>query len=219
MNTKTEESLPRWSLQALGKEYRVRHIFGSDTRRDEIPGIEAIREADLLMVSVRRRPLPADQLKVVRDFVASGKPLLGIRTASHAFSLRTGTPEAGLEQWTEFDAEVWGGHYTNHYGNQLVSMIDVVAEAKSHPILKAWGSEPYKAGGSLYRTAPLASGTECLLTGKVPEQASEPVAWTFQRAGGGKSFYTSLGHVDDFKDPRFISLLKAAVDWLLASKL
>ncbi len=65
---KTETTLPPWSINQLGKKYRLRWIFGSDEKRYHIPGIEAVKDADLLIVSARRRPLPAEELAVVRAF-------------------------------------------------------------------------------------------------------------------------------------------------------
>ena len=52
-----------------------------------------------------------------------------------------------------------------------------------------------------------------LLEGVVEGHAPEPVAWTFRRADGGKSFYTSLGHVNDFHGPILPPLLLNAIEW------
>ena len=54
-----------------------------------------------------------------------------------------------------------------------------------------------------------------VLEGVVEGHAPEPVAWTFRRAEGGKSFYTSLGHVDDFRGPVLPPLLLNAIEWCL----
>ena len=88
-------------------------------------------------------------------------------------------------------------------------------EAREHPILRGIPQPPFPAHGGLYQTAPLAVGTEELIRGKAAGvEREEPVAWTFNRADGGRSFYTSLGHPDDFRRPEFTRLLKNAVDWL-----
>ena len=53
----------------------------------------------------RRRPLPADQLALLKAHVAAGKPVLGIRTASHAFHLRNKPAPEGLAasaNWIQF---------------------------------------------------------------------------------------------------------------------
>jgi type 1 glutamine amidotransferase/nicotinamidase-related amidase len=212
---KTEETLPAWSIPNLGPNYRLRWFFGSDQQRQVIPGIEDVAQADVLVVSARRRPLPASQLQVIRDFEASGRPMLGIRTASHAFSLRNGELPAGTSAWPEFDAQVWGGAYTGHHGNQFFPKVDRTGPGKNDPLVADWGDSDWSSKGSLYRVSPLAAGTRELLRGTIDGQPSEPVAWTFRRKNGGKSFYTSLGHRDDFADERFQKLLRNAIDWLM----
>ncbi|XZE35568.1 ThuA domain-containing protein [Pirellulaceae bacterium SH501] len=119
------------------------------------------------------------------------------------------------------DAEVWGGSYTNHYANDLETTVALAAEP-SHPILKDWPKSPgssYVSKGSLYQVSPLKSRTSPLLIGSIQGGMKEPVAWTFRRANGGKSFYTSLGHVSDFEQPAFAHLLKNAIDWSLSKDL
>jgi hypothetical protein len=120
--------------------------------------------------------------------------------------------------WPEFDRQVFGGNYTNHYGNELKAMVSVVdpPPAASEVLLNGIElTQPRASGGSLYRVSPLAPGTGVLLVGRVSGQPPEPVAWTFRRADGGKSFYTSLGHVDDFRGPLLPQLLVNAIDWSL----
>jgi type 1 glutamine amidotransferase len=51
------------------------------------------------------------------------------------------------------------------------------------------------------------------LTGTVEGHEAEPIAWTNIRTDGGRTFYTSLGHIDDFKQPAFRRLLSNAVYW------
>lgn len=215
---KTEQTLPAWALANLGHTCRVRLVFGSDTSLNDIPGIEAVAEADLLIVSARRRTLPAEQLAFVREFVAAGKPVLGVRTANHGFSTRQGEPAPGTVAWPEFDAQVFGGHYAGHHGNEITPAHRVAADATLHPILQGFGSEPFTSGGSLYRVMPLADGTTPLLFGQIANTPAEPSAWMFQRADGGRSFYTSLGHVSDFGNPRFQQLLARATLWLLENR-
>lgn len=209
---RTEETLPKFALEHLGKEFKVSYVFGSDTDRGDIPGLDVLDEADVLLVSVRRRPIRPEQLSKIRQFVAAGKPVIGIRTASHAFCLRNDPPPEGLAEWREWDSEVFGGHYTNHYGNDLRSTVTVVAAAADHPILQGV-PKSFAQGGSLYKTAPLAAGTTLLLAGQLDgrDEAAEPVAWTFTRADGGWSFYTSLGHVDDFAGAALPRLLQQAL--------
>jgi type 1 glutamine amidotransferase/nicotinamidase-related amidase len=210
---RTNETLPPFAVEQLGKEYQLSIVHADDDNPNHFPGIEIIKEADVLLVSVRRRTLPKEQLDHVRQHVAAGKPVIGLRTASHAFTLRREHPPEGLSAWPEFDAQVFGGNYSNHHGNKLVATISVIEKNADHAILEGMSREEFKSNGSLYVVSPLAEGTRPLLMGRVEGHDPEPVAWTFERAGGGQSFYTSLGHPDDFETPAFVRMLKNAVDW------
>ncbi len=208
----TNSTLPKFARQHLGKPFRVTTIFGSDHERNRIPGFDAIRNADAVLISVRRRVLPPEDMQVLRDFVHAGKPVIGIRTASHAFSLGKSTPPEGLSDWPEFDAEVFGGNYHGHLSNSLTSTVQVGAELL-HPILRAVTKKPFQQGYSLYNVLPLATGTTVLATGKAEGHPAEPVAWTFHRSDGGQSFYTSLGHPKDFSNQNFQQLLLNGIHW------
>ena len=209
----THRTLPEFAARYLGKQFRVSYVFGSDEHRNEIPGLDVLETADVLFVSVRRRTLRPDQLEIVRQFVKSGRPIVGIRTASHAFSQRDAAAPEGYADWPEFDKQVFGGHYTNHHGNDLESTVTVVADAVKHPILSGLTSTSFLQGGSLYMTSPLAPETTVLLTGSVRDHPVEPVAWTFLRQDGGRSFYTSMGHVKDFGNADFIRMLLNGICW------
>ncbi len=207
----TETTLPDFAARWLGHHFQMTFVFGNGNERHDLPGIEALRDADAMLLSVRRRPLPAEQLQIVREFVAAGKPVIGIRTANHAFCLRNQDPPDGLADWPELDAEVFGGSYSNHYGNDIVATI--TAANDSHPLLTGADELPVEAGGSLYVVNPVNASASIVLTGEVPGQSPEPVAWTFERADGGSSFYTSLGHKDDFAGEVFPRLLFNACLW------
>src|SRR5580704_5881226 len=152
----TDRTLPTFAAEELGKDFRVSLIFGSQNGREELPGLEALGDADALLVSVRRRPLKPEQMKILRDYVARAKPVLGIRTASHAFSLHGAQPPAGLETWESWDADVFGGHYVGHHGNGSKVKVEPAPHAVDNPILKAVvaagssGGEPLVGHGSLY---------------------------------------------------------------------
>jgi type 1 glutamine amidotransferase len=202
----------------LGKDYRVSLVFLDDRSKASFPGLEVVPSADVLLISVRRHPLPPAELSVVRDYIAAGKPVIGIRTDSHAFHLRNQPAPAGLADWPEIDAVVFGGSYTNHYGHKLKSTIWLLPEARNHPVLAGIAAAEFPGASGLYQTSPLQSGATELLRGRVEgNERPEPVAWTFTRRDGGRSFYTSLGHPDDFTRPEFRQLLKNALAHLTQS--
>ncbi|MEX0792753.1 MAG: ThuA domain-containing protein [Pirellulaceae bacterium] len=214
----TARTLPEIAVQPLGKDFRVTVLHADEQQSAGIPGLEFLDEADVLLLSARRRSLPTDQMQRIRRFIAAGKPVVALRTSSHAFALRQGAPPEGHAAWPEFDAEVIGGNYHGHYTDGGRSSIQVVESAKTSKLLNGFEPLPYRPGGDLYKTAPLAEGAELLLQGHLQDSKPEPVAWTFSRADGGKTFYTSLGHPKDFKQPGFVRLLANALHWAIEKK-
>ena len=196
-------TLPRFAKQLEQQHgYRCTVIVRKEKHR--FPSLDALGQADLVIVFARRMQLPAGQLGQVKRFVESGKPVIGLRTASHA-----------IQNWLEFDKLVLGGNYQGHHKNNLSGNASVVPAAKGHPILSGVASE-FKMGGSLYKNNPLAKAAKPLLTGAVEGHPAEPVAWTHSYKGN-RTFYTSLGHADDFANPNFHKLVTNAIAWCLGA--
>ncbi len=211
---KTDQTLPLFAKDNLNRDFRVTILQASKDDRNNIPGIEAVNTADALLLSVRRRTLPPQQLAVIRTYVEQGKPLIAIRTACHAFCLRNESPPSQLADWPEFDPQVLGGHYVNHHGNEVQSYVKMTKAASSHPILRGISTSEFRVFGSLYRCQPLTETTTLLMTGRAEDiQPHEPVAWTNKPKSGNRVFYTSLGHPQDFKLPDFVRLLRNGVYW------
>jgi len=194
------ETLPVFA-RFLETNYALKTVYLERKKPDSIEGLDALERADLLVVFARRMTLPEEQLKTFQRYFESGKPVVGIRTASHAF-----------QNWLVFDKQVLGGNYQNHYGNNLAPKVQVDPAARAHPLLRGV-PETFMSAGSLYRNTPLQANTTLLLTGTIPDH-TEPVAWTHDYKGA-RAFYTSLGHPDDFKDAAFRTLLVNAIHWAL----
>jgi type 1 glutamine amidotransferase len=182
----------------LEKHHAVRCTRAFIRTEEDLPGLENLDTCDCMLVFTRRLRISGEQLDRVKRYCQSGRPIVGVRTASHAF-----------QNWLAFDKEVLGGDYQGHYGNERKPEIRVVARSKSHPILE--GFEPYVSHGSLYKNPKLAPDVTTLLTGTIPDH-TEPVAWV-RTHRGGRVFYTSLGHPDDFRQPGFLRLLADALFW------
>ncbi len=213
---KTELTLPAFALKELEPlGLRCTMAIANPKTPHDFPGALALDDASLLVLSVRRRAPKADEMALIRRFIAAGKPLIGIRTACHAFDTRGKAPAGHLE-WTSFDPDVLGGHYTGHHANNAPPTIEQPPGSQNHPIL-AGVNTPFPASGSLYKTSPLADTTVPLLIGKAGNLPVEPVAWV-NRKGTSRIFYTSLGHPGDFDRPEFRRLLKNAVFWALDRK-
>ena len=222
---KTEVTLPAFAetdLKPLGIDVKIIHSDAQD--KNQFPGMaEAVKNADLVLVSVRRRTPPKEQLDALKAHVAAGKPLVGIRTASHAWSLRKDADVAaveklGLATWDKFDADVLGGNYTGHHGAGVKTALAPASNAEKHPILRGVALGDFAGNGSLYKVSPIAGSATPLLIGTIPNQNAEPVAWT-NLSGEKKSrvFYTSLGHAADFENPAFRKLLQNGVLWSLGA--
>jgi type 1 glutamine amidotransferase len=204
-----KDTLPEFAKTELeGKLHWTPKILQSDSKTD-IPGLEAVDRADLLVLFMRRRELPAEQLNHFKKYFEAGKPVVGVRTASHSF-----------QNWLEFDKLVLGCNYGRHYGSGKDGVKTTITpasdDAMSHPILRGIDLKggAWESAASLYRVTPLLPGTTPLLNGKWQSEKEEPVAWT-NLHNGGRVFYTSLGHPDDFKDPRFRKLLTNGILWAL----
>src|SRR5262249_46830413 len=71
----------------------------------ELAGLSALDTCDVVVFFTRRLQIEGDSLELVKKYVKSGKPIVGIRTASH-----------GFQKWLEMDKEVLGGDYKGHFG-------------------------------------------------------------------------------------------------------
>ena len=210
----TNQTLPAFAQKHLGHLFKVGYVHASEKERNDLPGIEAISEADIILISVRRRLLPSHKMKLLREFAGKGKPIVAIRTASHAFAMRkSGEWKDDLVEWSEFDRKIIGGNYTGHHGNGPRVALSSPAGAKVHPILKGVNLGKLQGCGSLYKTTPLAKSATELVRGTIAGKAPEAIAWTNKTSSGGRVFYTSLGHVDDFAQPGMNILLRNALCW------
>ncbi len=171
-------------------------IEGKD--EEHLSGLENLADCDVMLLFTRRLKLSGEQLDRIKSYCQSGKPLVGVRTASHA-----------IQTWLDLDKEVLGGNYRGHYKEGPETEIEIVESAKDHPLLA--GVRPFRSVGSLYKNAGVASDCQVLMTGKIPE-ATEPITWT-REYKGGRVFYTSLGHPQDFTEESFRRLLANALFW------
>jgi type 1 glutamine amidotransferase len=204
----SEEYKSTPSLQALAKHLKDK--IGADCtvhvvndQGTTLTGADDLKTADVAVFFTRRVSLADDQLELVRKFIASGKGVVGIRTASH-----------GFQTWLEFDPQILGGSYKGHYGKDLPANVTAPDKAKDHPVLA--GVKDFETTGKLYKNADVAPDATILLRAKTSE-AQEPVAWTREGKTAnkpfGRVFYTSLGIPEDFQNPEFLKLLTNAVQW------
>jgi len=241
---RSEELIPQ-----LAKIAAVRHGFRctvlwaidpktgeiSPSTKDNIPGLEALDDADLMVLFLRFRALPDDQMKHIIDYTNSGRPIMALRTSTHAFnypgmsdspyakySFRSKDPKGGYGRLVL--GETWAGHYGKHNSESTLGL--VADGAKDHPIVrgidKIWGpSDVYNVTTLEGECTPLILGQP--LAGMTPDSPPNtdkkplPVAWTKTFTGtSGKParvFTTTMGHGHDLKNEGFRRLLINAMYW------
>jgi len=215
----TEQTLPAFAKRDLvWRGFDVDYVMGSPKEGDpEFRNIEALRQADLVVVSVRRRTPSKAMLDLLRAHVAAGKPVVGLRTASHAFDAKTAGE--GYAAWTGFDREVLGGAYKGHYGNKppagAHTVVRRASDASGHFGLRGVEPAEFRVTSHLYKYAEMGPETVVLLRGVVEgTDQPEPVAWV-NTAGDRRAFYTSLGNAEDFQLTAFRRLLLNGILWCL----
>jgi len=244
---RSEEALPQ-----LGKILATRHGFkctvlfaiGKDgsidpNRNDNIPGLEALKTADLMIIFTRFRNLPPDQMKFIAEYVDSGRPIVGMRTATHAFNIPAGKEYSDYsfnsKEWDGgFGRQVLGETWINHHGNHgKESTRGIIAPGmESHPILRGikdgdiWGTTDVYG----VRT-PLPGDSQPLVLGQVldgmkpdskPVEGKKndpmlPVAWVKSYKGKsgktGRVFNTTMGAAPDLESEGTRRMLVNATYW------
>ncbi len=139
---RSEEALPQMAkILSERHGFKCTVLFSVNPETGEIdpntnnnePGIEALDTADLCVTSLRFRRWPDEQMKHFADYVAAGKPLIGLRTSTHAFSGLKGTYAA----FNDFGKNVLGEKWVSHWGRHKSEATRGVVEeaAKSDPLL------------------------------------------------------------------------------------
>ncbi len=205
-------------LQPLG--HRVTLVLGDKPQMHHFTGlVEALKEADLLVLFSRRRFPPKEQMAAIRAHLAAGKPLLGIRTANHAFLPKPNeVVDPSLAPWPEFTHEVLGGENAGYETKGLPYSVRVPDGVKT-PLLEGVNVANIQGYQSMYKVLPLAADATPILIGSAQAGATtppQPVAWTrIYGTAKARIFYTSLGAPEDMRSADVQRLLLNAVVWTL----
>jgi len=243
---RSEESMPMLAkILATQHGFKCTVLFAINkdsgqidpTTVDNIPGLEALDTADLMVMFLRFRELPDDQMKRILDYTNSGKPIVGLRTSTHAFNYtkRKDSPYAKYSfQDKTFEGgygrQVFGETWINHYGDhQKESTRGLIAPGmESLPIVK--GVQDIWGPSDVYALTTLQGDCKPVILGQVlagmnptdgpnPDKKLVPVAWTKSYTGtAGKAarvFATTMGHGDDFKNEGFRRLMVNACYWAI----
>ena len=220
---RSEEALPQ-----LGKILSKHHGFKctvlfaitdgiiDPNNRSNIPGLEALKDADLMIMALRFRDLPDEQMKHIDDYLKSGKPVIGMRTSTHAFNIKGGKTYSHYSfNHKKGERDVpWGGGgfggfilgetWINHHGHHKKEGTNgiVVSTEHKHPILSGIKDGDVWGDTDVYGVRlPLPGDSRPLVLGQVVEGLEPggkpnekknspmmPVAWTksYQLPDGGK---------------------------------
>ncbi|MDF1862063.1 MAG: ThuA domain-containing protein [Verrucomicrobiales bacterium] len=213
-------------LERLG--FRTTVVMGEGNpekkTEDVLPGIEVLKDADLAIFFMRFLKLPDDEWQPIEDYLKSGKPVIGLRTANHSFKYPADHPRF---DWNDdFGRRALGTPYIVH--QQSETDISIVENAKTHPILTHVEKTEWVSEGTLY-LAKLEEGCVPLVTGRgtgrerllkkrfgeiqVKKDETAVVGWAWENEWGGKVFGTSFGHPGDFAEESFTRMLVNGVCW------
>jgi hypothetical protein len=193
---RSEETLPQLAkILANHHGFKCTVLFAIDPTdgtinpnvRDNIPGLEALKNAHLMVIFTRFRELPDDQMKHIVDYVESGRPIIGMRTATHAFAFKNGATYARYswdsKEWDGgFGRQVLGETWISHHGQHgKQSTRGIIAPGgKDHPILRGIKDGDIWGPTDVYGVRlPLPQGSQPLVLGEVlkgMKPTDEPVS-------------------------------------------
>ena len=223
-----ELSMPLFAreLERFGFRTTVVMGEGNPERKTEnvLPGIEALAEADVAIFFVRFLRLPDKEWTFIEEYLKAGKPVIGLRTSTHAFKYPKDHPRFN---WNDgFGRRAMGNPYIVHQAG--VTNVTTVPKYKAHPIMTHVQKTNWVSPGTLYLTR-LQAGCIPLVTGtgkgkarlvdrgfgpvQVNETEADIVAWAWKNEWGGKVFGTSFGHPGDFAEESFTRMLVNSVCW------
>jgi len=246
---RSEETIPQLAkILAKHHGFKCTVLFTQDPKDstinpniDNIPGLEALKSADLMIMFLRFRNLPDDQMGPLADYIESGRPIIGLRTSTHAFNLRKDSPYYARYHWEKkvgggFGTKVLGETWVNHHGahgSQATRGIIAKEQAK-HPIVRGIKDGDIFGPSDVYGvTLPLPGDSLPVVLGQVVAGMKEsdpplegkknepmmPIAWTRTYKGdAGKTarvFTTTMGASQDFSSEGLRRLLVNATFWSL----
>ena len=239
---RSEETLPALA-RILAKHYgfKCSVFFTTDPQtgfiepgNSNISGLEALRTADLLVIFLRFQDFPDDQMLHIVDYLNRGGPVVGLRTATHAFEILR--PNANFLKYTRkgvegyaggFGRQILGETWVSHSGtnHKQSSRLVLQPSQSEHPILR--GVKDVWVQSGVYTADPI-EGSQILamaqiLDGMTPdspvstEKKAQPVAWyrTYTSSSGksGRVFTTTHGASEDLLNDGFRRMLVNACLW------
>ncbi len=240
---RSEETLPALArILARHHGFKCTVLFNVDPQSGEIvpgnsnmPGMEALKTADLAVVFLRFQNFPPEQMRHLDDYLNRGGPVVGLRTATHAFKMNETDPFAkyafnsqGSDYELGFGHQVLGQTWVGHYGrnHQQSTRITIVDGKQDHPILRGVKDVWVQAGG--YVGKPTTGEVLTMaqpLNGMRPDAPADetkppmPSEWTrayTSKSGKAGRVFTSLyGTPEDLLNDGYRRMLVNGCFWAL----
>jgi len=250
---RSEEALPQLArILARRHGFRCTVLFAINPETglvdpnylSNIPGLHQLRSADLMIIFTRFRDLPDDQMAHIDAYLRSGRPVLGLRTATHAFRIRR--PDSAFRHYDfrypegawaggfgrRILGETWIAHHGRH-GHESTRGI-IAPQARDHPIVRGIEDGDIWGPTDVYRVRlPLPGDSRPIVLGQVlagmtpdapPVQGAKnnpmmPIAWTktyeLEPGRRGRVFTTTMGASVDLESEGLRRLLVNAAYWCL----
>ncbi len=240
---RSEESLPALArILAKHHGFTCTVVFGLDSTGHILPGssnvkgLDVLDKADLFVIFARFLNIPDGEMQHIDSYLKSGKPVVGLRTATHAFSNKDNAKwghyswdyKGDQKAWTDgFGEAVLGETWVSHYGTNHKQSSKFVIEPDQiqHPIMRGVKDMAVQSGA--YTTYPkgtvLAKGQ--VLNGMTPESAPDktkellPVAWirdySIDSGKTGRVFTTTHGASEDLLNEGFRRMMVNSAFWAL----
>ncbi|MFO1044084.1 MAG: PVC-type heme-binding CxxCH protein [Planctomycetaceae bacterium] len=240
---RSEESLPALArILAKHHGFKCTVLFNIDPATGEIvagnsnmPGLEALDSADLAVVFLRFQSFPPEQMKHFDAYLNRGGPVVGLRTATHAFRIKADDPYAkysynfkGADYDLGFGHQVLGQTWVGHYGtnHQQSTRITIIPEKGSHPILRGVKDVWVQVGGYVGKPTDGEILTMAQpLNGMKPDSPADekkppmPSEWTrtYKSKSGkeGRVFTTLYGTSEDILNDGYRRLLVNGCFWAI----
>lgn len=244
---RSEEALPMMAkILAEYHGFKCTVLFALDPGTGEInpdnqrniPGLEKLEKADLLVLFTRFRELPDEQMKYIDGYLKSGRPIVALRTSTHAFmySEDNKSPyakysfDSGVKGWEDgFGRQVLGETWVNHHGahGKEGTRAIINGVVQNHALLR--GVSDVWVPTDVYGIRDLADATVLLygqptkgMTPDAPpnlEKSIMPIAWirnyTSETGNTGRIFATTMGASVDLRNDDLRRLLVNACYWAL----
>lgn len=243
---RSEEAMPQLAkILSQHHGFRCTVLFAINPATGEIdpgyesniPNLESLADADLVIFGLRFRNLPDEQMKHILDYSESGKPMIALRTSTHPFAIPEDRKyhryswnykKGGDDEFAGgFGQRVFGETWVSHHGRHKFESTRGIIADDTHPIATGISDGDIWGPTDVYGiTLPLRGDGHAVILGQVldgmdpndqplPGEKNDPmmpIGWTrtYQNA---PVFVTTMGSADDLPNPAVRRMIVNAVYW------